>query len=208
MRNPTKLTNRQREVLEFVQARSGKTGSAPTLEEICRRFHFRSTNAAREHLRLIQQKGYLERRPNRARGIRVTHGVGSSSEVVRVPLLGRIAAGHPIEAIEEVESEIFLPRTMWRGDRLFALWVHGDSMVGVGIFDGDIAIVNGNGEAADGEIAAFVINEEATLKRFLRSADGVRLRAENPIYQDLVFDRKAATTIRVLGALVGILRSY
>jgi repressor LexA len=202
------LTTRQRQVFDFVQARLEETGSTPTLEEICSHFRFKSTNAAREHLRLIEQKGYLERRPHCARGIRVTRGKTSLDEIVRVPLIGRIAAGKPVQAFEEVEFEIPLPRAFWRGDNLFALRVRGDSMVGAGIFDGDIAIVNAQPEAANGEIAAVIIGEDTTLKRIFRSKAGVRLRAENPKYQDVVFERAAANAARVAGVLVGILRSF
>lgn len=203
-----KLTPRQRQVFDFVQTRLEETGSAPTLDEICRHFHFKSTNAAREHLRLIEQKGYLERRPHCARGIRVTHGGTQPGEIVRVPLVGHIAAGNPIDAIEEVETEIPLPRGFWRGDKLFALRVHGDSMVGAGIFDGDIAVVNAQAETINGDIAAVVIDEDTTLKRIFRSANGVRFHAENPRYRDLVFDRAGAKAIRVVGVLVGTLRFF
>jgi repressor LexA len=196
MNGARELTTRQRQVFEFVQTRLGETGSTPTLQEICRHFRFKSTNAAREHLRLIQQKGYLERRPHCARGIRVTRGIAGSTEIVRVPLIGRIAAGQPIGAVEEIEAVIPLPRALWRGDRLFALRVRGDSMVGVGIFNGDIAVVNAQAEAANGEIAAIVVGEDTTLKRIFRSPRGIRLHAENPNYEDLVFDRVSASAIR------------
>ena len=204
----SELTDPQRQVFEFVQTHSEETGSAPTLEEICRQFRFKSTNSAREHLRLIEKKGYLERQPNRARGIRVTHGRSPKGEIVRVPLVGHIAAGNPLDAMEEVEANIPLPRGFWRGDKLFALRVRGDSMVGAGIFDGDMAIVNVQAEVADGEIAAVVVGGDTTLKRVFRSTDGVRLHAENPIYQDQVFDQTDADTIRIAGVLVGTLRSF
>jgi len=207
MSDSRELTTRQRQVFDFIRARGEESGSPPTLEEICRHFHFRSTNAARQHLRLIQQKGYLERHPHRARGIRVTRGGTPSDEIARVPLVGRIAAGGPIGTIEEVEAEIPLPRVLWRGNQLFALRVRGDSMVGAGIFHGDIAVVNKQADADNGDIVAVVIGEDTTLKRFFRSADGVRLHAENPTYRDLVFDRARANAIRVAGVLVGLLRS-
>jgi repressor LexA len=184
----------------------GDTGSTPTLQEICRHFRFKSTNAAREHLRLIQQKGYLVRQPRRARGIRVTRGNATPNEIVRVPLIGRIAAGKPIGAIEHVEAEIPLPRALWRGDQLFALRVRGDSMTGAGIFEGDIAVVNAQADAPNGKIAAVVIGEDATLKRIHRFSRSVRLRSDNPNYPDLVFDGTGAKSIRVAGVLVGILR--
>ena len=130
------------------------------------------------------------------------------SELVRVPLVGRIAAGNPIAAVEDVEAEIPLPRALWRGDKLFALRVRGDSMVGAGIFNGDIAIVNAQAEAISGKIAAVVIGDDTTLKRIFRTSDGLRLHAENASYQDLIFDRAAASAIHVAGVLVGTLRWF
>jgi repressor LexA len=203
-----KLTTRQRQVFDFVQTYFEETDSTPTLEEICRHFRFKSTNAAREHLRLIQKKGYLERRTHCARGIRVTRESTPLSEIVRVPLLGRISAGNPTGAVEDVEAEIPLSRALWRGDKLFALRVRGDSMVGAGIFNGDIAILNAQAEAANGKIAAVVIGDDTTLKRIFRSSDGLRLNAENPSYQNLVFDHTTANAIHIAGVLVGTLRWF
>jgi repressor LexA len=200
------LTNRQREVLEFVEGHAASTGSSPTLEEICQHFRFRSPNAAREHLRLIAQKGHLHRQPRRARGIRLSRRDSSLGESVRVPLLGRIAAGNPTDAVENVEARIPLPRSLWRGGNLFALRVGGSSMEGAGIYDGDIAILNARAEAAKGEIAAVLIGDDTTLKRVFRTAHGVRLRAENPDFPDLNFDGSAAASLRIAGVLVGILR--
>ena len=201
------LTKRQRQVFDFVRARV-EAGSSPTSDEICRHFRFKSSNAARQHLRLIAQKGYLQLKPRSARGIRVNQESTSRDEIVRVPLLGRIAAGQPINAIGEVEAELPLPRGLWRGDRLFALRVRGDSMVEVGIFDGDIAVVNEQVEVVNGQVAAVIIDENVTLKQFFRSVDGVCLRAANKDYQDLVFDHIQARAVRIAGLLVGTLRSF
>ena len=203
-----KLTPRQRQVFDFVRTCAKETGSAPTLEEICSHFGFKSINSARQHLSLIARKGYLKLLPGRARGIRFTHESIPPRSVVSVPLVGRIAAGDPIGAIEDVEATIQVPRALWRGDEHFALRVHGDSMMGAGIFDGDIAIVNAQPVAANGEIAAVVIGEDITLKRFFRSVEGVRLHAENSNYSDLIFDRVGADAIRIVGVLVGTLRTF
>ena len=185
-----------------------ETGSAPTLEEIGRHFSFKSINSARQHLKLIARKGYLKLLPGRARGIRLIHESIPPRSVVLAPLVGRIAAGDPIGAIENVEARIPVPTELWRGNELFALRVHGDSMMGVGIFDGDIAIVNAQPVAANGEIAAVVIGDEITLKRFFRSVEGIRLHAENSNYSDLLFNRSDSGAIRIAGVLVGTLRTF
>jgi repressor LexA len=202
------LTARQHQVFEFVREHSAATGSAPTLQEIRQHFGFKSLNAAREHLRLLERKRYLARRPGHARGIQLNNSIVAPPEIIRVPLIGRIAAGPPSEAIENVESEIPLPRALWSGDNLFALRVRGDSMVGAGIFDGDIAVVNAQSEIADGKIAAVVIDQDTTLKRVFRGPRGVRLHAENPNYSDLIFDHSAGRVLRIAGVLVGTLRSF
>jgi repressor LexA len=206
MTRGTQLTRRQREVLNFVQLRSVDQGAPPTLLEIAEHFGFKSLNAAREHVRLIERKGFLQRRAHQARGIRVVPADSSLAEVVPVPLLGRIAAGNPTDALENVEVRLPLPRALLRGGNLFALRVQGNSMEGVGIVDGDIAIVSGAAEAANGEIAAVVISEDATLKRIFRTPTGIRLHPENPSHSDLIFDRTAAANVRVAGVLVGIFR--
>ena len=203
-----KLTPRQRQVFDFVRTCVEETGSAPTLEEICRHFSFKSINSARQHLNLIARKGYLKLLPGRARGIRLTHESIPPRSVVLAPLVGRIAAGDPIGAIENVEARIPVPTELWRGNQLFALRVHGDSMMGAGIFDGDIAIVNAQPVAANGEIAAVVIGDDITLKRFFRSVEGIRLHAENSNYSDLLFDRSDSGAIRIAGVLVGTLRTF
>ncbi|MDF0492749.1 transcriptional repressor LexA [Bradyrhizobium yuanmingense] len=200
------LTPRQRQIFEFVEEHMAATGAPPTLEEICDRFSFKSPNAAREHLRLIEQKGYLQRAPRRARGIRIGREDSALGDLVRVPLLGRIVAGNPTEAVENIEARLPLPRALLGGARLFALRVGGRSMEGAGIFDGDIAILNGEVEVANGAIAAVLVGEETTLKRVFRSRDGVRLRAENPEFPDVVFDQSNAGALRVAGLLVGVLR--
>ena len=208
MNQPKTLTPRQRQVLEFVQICAEESGSAPTLQEICNRFSFKSTNAARQHLKLISQKGHLELSPGRARGIRLTNESIPPKSVALVPLVGRIAAGEPSVAIDDVEDMIPIPRQLWRGNDLFALRVHGDSMTGAGIFDGDIAIVNAQSIATNGQIAAIVIGDDVTLKRFFQSTQGVRLHAENSNYSDLYFDLSDANAIRIAGVLVGTLRSF
>ena len=203
----TQLTRRQREVLDFIESRGIDIGTPPTLQEIAEHFGFKSLNAAREHVRLIEQKGFLRRSAHQARGIRIVRKELVLAEVVPVPLLGRIAAGNPTEALENIEARLPLPRALLRGGNLFALRVHGDSMDGAGIVDGDIAIVNGTADAANGEIAAVVVSDDPTLKRVFRTPTGIRLHPENPTHSDLIFDGAAAANVRIAGVLVGIFRA-
>jgi repressor LexA len=207
-RTSAPLTDRQAEVLAFVQARQRGEGMSPTLDEICTHFGFSSPNAAREHLRLIQKKGYLERAVGKPRAIRVAQSTSSrGTDVVRVPLLGRIPAGEPGSAVDDVEEILPLPRGKFCGGRLFALRVRGESMVGAGILDGDIAVFNADGEPADGSIAAVVLDEEATLKRLYRWNGGLRLVAENPAFRDRNIPRTQIASVRVAGVFVGLIRT-
>ncbi|MGB7722269.1 MAG: transcriptional repressor LexA [Bryobacteraceae bacterium] len=205
---PTPLTNRQAEILSFVQARQRAQGMPPTLDEICAHFGFSSANAAREHLRLIQKKGYLQRDFGRPRAIRVARSANRrETDLVRVPLLGRIPAGEPCLAFEEVEEILALPRRRFRGERLFALRVHGESMIGAGILDGDLAVLDAGREAADGSIAAVVLDDEATLKRVYRLRGGLRLVAENPAFFDRNIPRARLASVRVAGVFIGLIRT-
>ena len=202
------LTPRQRQVLDFVERCCTETGSPPTLDEIGGHFSFKSSNSVRQHLRLIERKGYLRRRPGRARGIRLTRPCTPPRPVLLVPLVGRIAAGDPIAAIEDIEAMIPIPSGIWRGDHLFALRVRGDSMTGAGIFDGDIAVVNAQSLAENGMIAAVVIGEDVTLKRFFRLDKGILLRSENDDRSDMIFDLQDSDNVRIAGTLVGTLRTF
>ncbi len=202
-----KPTHRQQQVIDFIVEYAASSGSPPTVRDICRHFGFKSTNAARQHLRLITQKGYLRTVPRSARGVRPFGQGARRGEIVRVPLVGRIAAGSPIAAIEEVESEIPLPRAYYRGRELFALRVRGDSMIEAGIQDGDIAVIEKQSDVKNGEIAAVVLENDATLKRVFRSASEVRLHAANKKYADQVLSENDISSFVIAGRLVGIVRS-
>jgi repressor LexA len=203
------LTKRQEEIYSFIQECQRKEGVTPTLKEICKRFGFKSANAAREHLRLIERKGLLVRSPGQPRAIKLAIRLPEVVEdTLAVPLLGRIAAGQPSLALEEIEDTLPLPRQLFRGKRLFALRVRGDSMIGAGIFDGDVAVLDGEREPRDGEIAAVVVEGEATLKRIYKSAKGLRLRAENPRIPERFVRASEYNSIRVAGVLVGTMRRF
>jgi len=205
---PAALTERQAQVFAFVQARQRAVGFMPTLDEIRSHFGFSSPNAAREHLRLIQKKGYLQRTAGKPRSIRIARSTRNrEKDAVHVPLLGRIPAGEPTAAIEEVEEILPLPSRWFRGESLFALRVRGESMSGAGICDGDIAVLDACREVADGKIAAVVLDDEATLKRLFRTGGGLRLVAENPAFRDRIIPRTRLADVRVAGVFVGLVRT-
>ena len=200
------LTTRQQEVLAFYEDRQRLTGLVPTLQETADHFGFKSANAVRQHLRLIEKKGFAHRVPGRSRALVVHRDIQRDADSVRVPLLGRIPAGNPMLAVEDREALLALPTPIFKGSGLFAVRVHGSSMTGAGIFDGDIAVLDTNMQPKDGMIAAILMDEETTLKRIYKRPKSLLLKAENPAFPDIEVSARAAEKARVMGVLVGIVR--
>jgi repressor LexA len=204
------LTQRQEEIYQFLLDQRERCGVCPTQNEIRQHFGFRSPNSVQEHLRLLEQKGFIKRSPRKARSIQLT-ALGQGTDLhdfIRVPLVGWIPAGNPAFALECQEDVLPLPRRLFRGQNLFALRVKGESMIGAGIFDGDLAVLSAGKEWNDGAIAAVVLDEEATLKRIFRTPQGVRLHAENPAYADRHISGNSSLTCRVAGVLMGTIRRF
>ncbi|MCX6866810.1 MAG: transcriptional repressor LexA [Verrucomicrobia bacterium] len=205
------LTARQNQVLQFVEDFQQENGGSPTLQEICAHFCFSSLSSAQEHLRLIERKGFLSRKPHSSRSIRSLRRDArfASLQITCVPLVGNIAAGAPTFALEEAEETLPLPKSLFRGRNLFALRVRGDSMIKAAIFDGDIAVLRSQADFTDGDIAAVVVDEEATLKRVFRVGSGLRLHAENDLYPDRVITPvQMQRSCRVAGILLGTIRRF
>ena len=205
------LTTTQEKVLAFVEQASAQSSLPPTIREVAQHFGWSSTSTAQQHLAALQKTGRLARTPGSPRSLRATGPlrVASTVKTVAVPLVGRIAAGQPIFALEENEEALLLPRTLFQGDGLFALRVKGDSMIDAGIFDGDIAVLRPGPDFSDGDIAAVVVEEEATLKRVFKTRRGLRLHAENSAYSDrLVTSEQIKQSFRLAGVLVGTIRQF
>ncbi len=203
------LTERQKEVLAFVEERQSTAGFPPTVKEIAEHFGFRSANSVRQHLRLIESKGLVKRLPRRSRALVVPKQPRRDRPgFVRIPVLGSIAAGSPILATENTESVIEFPASLFRGTKLFAVRVRGRSMEGAGILDGDLAVLDAAGEVAPGGIGAVLIGDEATLKHVHLEGGTVRLRAANPDFADLKVALSGAGHVRLIGCLVGVVRKF
>lgn len=208
------MTARQREVLEFIRTFGERQGVPPTVREIGERFHF-TARAAFDHLRALERKGMLERRVTGKRASRTlvlpAHKGARRSEPAAVPpgipLLGRIAAGAPITAVENHEDTIPL-RPDWLGaggQDVFALRVRGDSMIQAHIMDGDLVFVRKQETAGSGDIVAAMLDGEATVKRFTRESGAVVLRPEHPTMKPIVVEAGRGE-FRILGKVVGIMR--
>jgi repressor LexA len=212
------LTDRQKEVLEFIQESIGARGYPPTLREIGERMGIRSTNGVNDHLKALEKKGYLAREDLKSRALRPLKLPGGAKplaaiplgdELVDVPLVGRVAAGAPLLAVENVEDTVkvdrfFLGATPPR--EVFALRVKGDSMIEDGIFDGDFIFVRKALGAERGDIVVALIDDEATVKRYFPEGDVIRFQPANASMQPIVVKRRDFKSVNLIGIVVGVYR--
>jgi repressor LexA len=198
------LTGKQQEVLEYIVELVRTRGYPPTLEELGKRFGIRSTNGVRAHLRALERKGYLKRRPRTSRGIELTIPLlplASPAQVIEVPLVGRVAAGLPLLAVQNLDGTLLLDKSLIRWEGCFALKVKGDSMVEAGILDGDYVLVRPQASAENGDVVVALLDDEVTVKRFYREKQRIRLQPANSRMEPL-FVKEA----RILGRVVALVR--
>lgn len=213
------LTARQRRILEVIRDDMVERGYPPTIREIAEQAGLASSSSAAHQLKVLQAKGFIFRDPHRPRALEVrlpdslavpgapaSRGVepdlpAPSAPAVTVPILGRIAAGGPILAEQEIEDVFTLPRQLVGEGTLFLLEVKGDSMVEAAICDGDYVVVRQQPDASNGEIVAALIGDEATVKSFKRTRDGVWLLPHNPAYEPI-----DGTHASIMGKVVAVLR--
>ena len=201
------LTARQSEILEFIRDVVKRTGLPPTRAEIATTFGFRSANAAEEHLRALARKGAIEIASGTARGIQLAEQIsGAMQSIVALPLIGRVAAGSPILAEENVEKNLPVDPSMFRPAADYMLKVKGESMKNIGILDGDLLAVHSQREARNGQIVVARLDTEVTVKRFFKKGHQVQLMPENPDFAPIEVDlRRVAFEIEGLG--VGVIRA-
>lgn len=200
------LTERQQQILKFIEDFREQQGIAPTHREICEHFGFSSYGTAYKHLKLLARKGYLRRERHQRRGMELLASEDEQPSSVEVPFLGRIAAGRPIEAV--VGNETLAVPAAFLGERStehYVLKVAGESMIGEGIHDGDWVVVERRERAGNGEMVVALLGDEVTLKRFYPEGDSVRLQPSNPAMAPL---RVPAASLRIQGVVVGLMRRY
>lgn len=208
---PAYLTERQRDILEFIERFLAERGIAPTHREICDQFGYSSYGTVYKHLKLLQEKGFLRKDWNQKRGIELLRPVPGGGEhlaaaEVELPFYGRIAAGQPIEAVAGDET-LSVPHHLLgrrRGEH-YVLEVVGDSMIDEGIHEGDLVIVLQRELAEPGDMVVALVGSDATLKRFFPEGDTVRLQPANPHMQPI---RVPAREVRVQGIVVGLMRRF
>jgi repressor LexA len=200
------LTRRQSEILELIRRQIEKTGMPPTRADICAALGFKSPNAAESHLRALEAKGAIEMTPGASRGIRIV-AQGLQAPEFSLPVVGRVAAGAPILAVESVENHYRIDPRLFKPRADYLLRVRGHSMRDAGIHDGDLLAVHRARRAENGDIVVARVNgEEVTVKRFhRRSAYLIRLLPENPDFDPIEIDLRA-DTLAIEGLGVGVLR--
>lgn len=199
------LTAKQRQIYDFLAKTIREKGYAPSILEIGAKFKIASTHGVFRHLQALQKKGYIRRVGKRAIELLTPLGRPLFPDARELPILGRIAAGKPLLAEENIEGFLAVPYEIARGKELFALKVKGDSMIEEGILEGDCVIVKRQESAENGEIIAALIGAEATLKRFYRKGDTVTLKPSNKNYDPVVLHRGE---FRILGKVVGLVRKF
>ena len=192
------LTKSQQKIYDYLKEKM-KTGVPPSVREICAATGLKSTSTVHLHLKALEQAGYISRDAGLNRAIHIE----GCEQAEQVPILGRVTAGLPILAVEEVEGYIPFSAERQKGRELFALHVQGESMLNAGILDGDYVIAEKTSTAEDGAIVVALIEDEATVKRLYREKEGVRLQPENPAFEPIY-----ARNVLVLGKVIAVLRYY
>lgn len=198
-----KLTARQAQVLELIKVNISETGYPPTRAEIAKSLGFKSANAAEEHLRALARKGAIEMVPGASRGIRLPEDKQSAG----IPIVGRVAAGSPILAEEHISDYCAIPSEFFSPSADYFLEVHGESMINVGIHDGDLLAVHQTQQVSNGQIIVARIGEEVTVKRFQRGSNShiIELIAENPAFDPIIVDL-SEQDFSIEGLSVGVIR--
>jgi repressor LexA len=199
------LTKRQQEIFDFIKKYSGKYGYPPTVRDIGKAVGLASSSTVHAHLANLERIGLLRRDPSKPRAIELLDKAAESVRtLVRpgLPLVGQVAAGQPVLAEENIEDYVQTPAFAGGDDGAYVLRVKGDSMKDAGILEGDLVVVKPQDTASDGEIVVALIGEEATVKRFYREDDHIRLQPENAAMEPI-----RSREVRVLGKVVGLMRS-
>jgi repressor LexA len=222
------LTQRQREILDFISASIVERGFPPTLREIGEHFNIRSTNGVNDHLKALEKKGHLRREDLKSRAMRpvLPEGMGeivplaarakgtgdvqiinTDDDMAEIPILGRVAAGQPILAVEQATDTVKVDRVLIGGHReVFGLRIVGESMIEDGIFDGDYVFVKKTPSAKPGEIVVAMIEGEATVKRYYPEGDRIRFQPANSNMDPIIVRRADFKTVDIIGIVVGVYR--
>ncbi|HHU30474.1 MAG: transcriptional repressor LexA [Bacillota bacterium] len=199
------LTPRQKQILDFIRQEVRKKNYPPSVREIGEAVGLSSSSTVHAHLSKLEQKGLIRRNPTKPRAIELLEYEQEPAyiaDVIHVPVVGQVTAGQPILAEENIEEYFPLPKVMVRNDTVFLLRVRGDSMINAGIMNGDYVIVRRQETAQSGEIVVAMLEDEATVKRFYKEKDHIRLEPENDLYEPI-----RSPFISVIGKVIGVFRT-
>lgn len=201
------LSKKQTEVLLYIKRETNNKGYPPTVREICEGVNLRSPSSVHAHLTTLELKGFIKRDPSKPRAIEVVEYENeyfmAKKKTIDVPILGQVTAGLPILAFENIEDTFPIPVGEVNDDEVFMLRIKGESMIDIGIMDGDLVLVKEQATAINGDIVVALLGEEATVKRFFKEKDRIRLQPENQ-FMEPIYSREVV----ILGKVKGLFRKY
>lgn len=200
-----RISNKQKEILEFIKSQIINKGYPPAVREICEAVNLKSTSSVHSHLESLEKNGYIRRDPSKPRAIEIIDDEFNLTrrELVNVPIVGTITAGQPILAVENIESYFPVPSEYMPNTETFMLKVKGNSMINAGIFDGDIIIVQKQSHAKNGDYVVALLGDEVTVKTFYKENGYFRLQPENDAMEPII-----VTDLQILGVVIGLFRMY
>ena len=200
---PGKISTKQREILEYIKAQILERGFPPAVRDICEAVNLKSTSSVHSHLETLEKNGYIRRDPTKPRAIEILDESFNFTrrEMVNVPLVGRVAAGEPLLAEQNIENYFPIPMEFMPNAQTFMLTVRGESMVNAGIFDGDMVLVEQRNYAHNGEMIVALINDGATVKTFYKEEGFIRLQPENDFMDPII-----VPDCQILGKVIGVFR--
>lgn len=200
-----KISKKQSEILEYIKSQILNKGYPPSVRDICEAVELKSTSSVHSHLETLEKNGYIRRDPTKPRAIEIIDDNFNlvRREVVNVPIVGRVAAGQPILAVENIDSYFPIPMEFMPNEQCFMLKVKGESMVNAGIFDGDTILVEKCPSAKNGDMVVALVDDSATVKTFYREGDHVRLQPENDFMDPII-----VPDCQILGKVFGVFRFF
>lgn len=200
-----KISAKQREILEYIKQEILNKGYPPAVREICEAVHLKSTSSVHSHLETLEKNGYIRRDPTKPRAIEIIDENFNLTrrEVVNVPLIGKVAAGQPLLAVENIENYFPIPAEFMPNEDTFMLQVQGESMINVGIFDGDNILVQRQSTAQNGDMVVALVEDSATVKTFYKEDGHYRLQPENDTMEPIIVPE-----CQILGKVFGVFRFF
>lgn len=200
-----RITAKQSEILEYIKSQIVNKGYPPSVRDICEAVHLKSTSSVHAHLETLEKNGYIRRDPTKPRAIEIIDDNFNLTrrEVVNVPLIGQVAAGQPILAVENITNYFPIPAEFLNNSETFMLNVKGDSMINMGIYDGDMIIVRRQQTADNGEVIVALVDDSATVKRFYKEDGHYRLQPENDFMDPIIVDN-----VEIVGKVIGLIRLH